>query len=345
MTKIICRAPLRISYAGGGTDLEPFLSEHGGSVINSAINQFAYATVEPWHSWYFVSNDLNEVKEYLLEPNDYDQSATRLLVNSYLFLKKKFNLPEKPVKITTTSDVPPGSGLGSSSAITVSILTALIKFFEVKVSDYELSEYSFHIERELCNLPGGKQDQYASVHGGLKKYNFNRNKTVIENMHISPDFKNTLNLSTVLYNVGSPRPNANTIFTLTDNVITDNIKNLEKNKTSIRETIKLKQNCELMREAMQSKNIKKMGYIFNQNWQIKKMISPTITTDFLEEVYKVALEHGAMGGKICGAGGGGHVIFLVDIDDRARLIRKLNSLAGKVVPFIFHEKGAESWKM
>ena len=90
MTKIICRAPLRISYAGGGTDLEPFLSEHGGSVINSAINQFAYATVEPWHSWYFVSNDLNEVKEYLLEPNDYDQSATRLLVNSYLFLKKKF---------------------------------------------------------------------------------------------------------------------------------------------------------------------------------------------------------------------------------------------------------------
>ena len=96
---------------------------------------------------------------------------------------------------------------------------------------------------------------------------------------------------------------------------------------------------------MKSKNIKKMGYIFNQNWQIKKMISPTITTDFLEEVYKVALENGAMGGKICGAGGGGHVIFLVDIDDRARLIRKLNSLAGKVVPFFFHEKGAESWKM
>ena len=99
MTKIICRAPLRISYAGGGTDLEPFLSEHGGSVINSAINQFAYATVAPWHSWYFVSNDLNEVKEYLLEPNDYDQSATRLLVNSYLFLKKSSIYPRSLSKL------------------------------------------------------------------------------------------------------------------------------------------------------------------------------------------------------------------------------------------------------
>jgi len=345
MSKIICRAPLRISYAGGGTDLEPFLNDHGGSVINSAINQFAYATVEPWHSWYFVSHDLNEAKEYLLEPKDYDHSATKLLVNSFLFLKEKFNLPEKPIKITTTSDVSPGSGLGSSSAITVSILTALIKYFQIKVSDYNLSEYSFYIERELCNLPGGKQDQYASVYGGLKKYNFNRDKTDIENMHISSDFKNTLNVSTVLYNVGSPRPDANTIFSLSDNVITDNIKNLEKNKTSISETIKLKKNCELMKDAIRSKDIKKMGAIFNQNWQIKKMISPTITTDFLDEVYKVALANGAMGGKICGAGGGGHVIFLVDIDNRARLIKKLNSLAGKVVPFVFHEKGAESWKM
>ena len=100
-----------------------------------------------------------------------------------------------------------------------------------------------------------------------------------------------------------------------------------------------------MKEAMQSKNIKSMAHIFNQNWQIKKIISPTITTDFLEEVYEVALANGAMGAKICGAGGGGHVIFLVDINDRARLVKKLNSLAGKVVPFIFHEKGAESWKM
>jgi D-glycero-alpha-D-manno-heptose-7-phosphate kinase len=336
---------LRISYAGGGTDLEPFLSDNGGSVINSAINQFAYCTVEPWHSWYFVSNDLNKDKEYLWEPTDYDHSATKLLVNSFLFLKEKFDLPETPIKITTTSDVSPGSGLGSSSAITVSILTALIKFFQVKVSDYELCEYSFYVERELCNLPGGKQDQYASVYGGLKKYNFNRDKTDIENMHISPDFKNTLNVNTVLYNVGSPRPDANTIFNLSDNVITDNIKNLEKNNTSISETIKLKKNCELMKEAMQSKNIKSMAHIFNQNWQIKKIISPTITTDFLEEVYEVALANGAMGAKICGAGGGGHVIFLVDINDRARLIKKLNSLAGKVVPFIFYEKGAESWKM
>ena len=100
-----------------------------------------------------------------------------------------------------------------------------------------------------------------------------------------------------------------------------------------------------MSEAIQRQNLKQMAYIFNENWQIKKQISPTITTPFLEEVYKQAMLNGALGGKICGAGGGGHVIFLVEIDQRAKLISKLNSMAGKVVPFSFSNKGVESWNM
>ena len=90
MKKIICRAPLRISYAGGGTDLEPFLSQHGGMVINSTINQFAYTTVEEWHSWLFNSVDIDEETQYFTQPEDYTDDQSRLLVNTFIFLSKKF---------------------------------------------------------------------------------------------------------------------------------------------------------------------------------------------------------------------------------------------------------------
>ncbi len=344
MVKVISRAPLRISYAGGGTDLEPFLSQYGGMVINSTINQFAYTTVEEWHSWVFTSTDINEEKRYLVPPTVYDDSSSRLLVNTYIFLNGKFKLPKTPIKVVTTSDVSPGSGLGSSSAITVSLLSAMAKFFHITISKKELSDYAFYIERELCKFPGGKQDQTASVFGGLKKYDFLKDKTNVSEINTSQEFLNTLNINTVLYDAGASRPNADTIFRI-DNIINDNVDNLKKTKTSIDQTIKLRENCILMLEAIQQQNLKQMAYIFNENWQIKKLISPTITTPFLEEVYKQAMLNGALGGKICGAGGGGHVIFLVEIDQRAKLISTLNSMAGTVVPFSFSNKGVESWNM
>ena len=100
-----------------------------------------------------------------------------------------------------------------------------------------------------------------------------------------------------------------------------------------------------MKSAIENKNIRHMATIFNDNWEIKKQISKTITTEFLDEIYKVAMENGAIGGKICGAGGGGHLIFLVSIENRKKLINKLNSLAGSVIPFSFTNNGVESWKI
>ena len=343
MKKIICRAPLRISYAGGGTDLEPFLSQHGGMVINSTINQFAYTTVEEWHSWLFNSVDIDEETQYFTQPEDYTDNQSRLLVNTFIFLSKKYQLPKIPIKVTTTSDVSPGSGLGSSSAVTVSLLIAISNFFNIDIPKQEVSDFAFHIERTLCKFPGGKQDQFASVFGGMRKYDFLKDKTVVNDLYISKSFLNTLNLNTILYDAGGSRPTANSIFHLDDNIIDDNIKNLRITKKSKEQTLRLKENCVLMAKAIESGDLKKMAYIFNENWQIKKQISPTITTKFLDDVYTQAMANGALGGKICGAGGGGHVIFLVEIDKRAGLIKKLNSMAGKVVPFSFNSKGAETW--
>ena len=192
MKKIICRAPLRISYAGGDTDLEPFLSEHGGMVINSTINQFAYTSVEEWHSWLFRSVDINEESEFFTQPEAYTDNESRLLVNTFIFLNNKYKLPKIPIKVTTTSDVAPGSGLGSSSAVTVSLLLAISNFFKIRISKQEMSNYAFHIERALCKFPGGKQDQFASVFGGLRKYDFFRDKTVVSDIDISKSFLKNL---------------------------------------------------------------------------------------------------------------------------------------------------------
>lgn len=335
--KIISRAPLRISYAGGGTDLEPFLSKFGGCVIASTINQYSYTIISPCQEWIFYSKDLNTKSIYKnLSDNLHLDDKNILLINTYLYFCKKFKIKKTPIKIITTSDVVPGSGLGGSSATVVCILSALLKYYNIHIDKIELSELAFHIERNISNMPGGKQDQYTSCFGGFKLFEFLKNKNIINDLNVDYQFKNTLEMSTLLYYAGMPRQNT---------VINENLDNLKNNPVSTQYTHLLKNNCISMKSAIENKNIRHMATIFNDNWEIKKQISKTITTEFLDEIYKVAMENGAIGGKICGAGGGGHLIFLVSIENRKKLINKLNSLAGSVIPFSFTNNGVESWKI
>lgn len=340
MKKLYSRAPLRISYAGGGTDLEPFCSDHGGVVIAGTINHYAYTTIESCHAWEFVATDNDSHITYKECPDEYTQQKDlSLLINSYVYLLREFKLPKVPVKITTTSDVLPGSGLGSSSAICVSLINAILNFFDKPLNKFELAQMAHVIERDICQLPGGKQDQYASVFGGLKRYNFSKEVSV-DNINCGIDFIKTLNLSTILYDTGTPRPNSDTIF----NIIDTNVDQLKNNQVSVEKTFKLKTNCLEMFTAIEQNDINKMANIFNTNWVLKKKISPTISNSILDEIHDIAIEHSAMGAKICGAGGGGHVIFLVDIENRSKLIRKLNTCGGKIKPFLFTQTGAEIWK-
>ena len=171
MKTVFAKAPLRMALAGGGTDLEPYYSRYGGFVLNATIDQYAYCKVEPSREWCFKSIDLGiEEKHNLWNNVEYIDSKLKLLINSYQYLTK--DVEREPVKITTYVESPPGSGLGSSSALVVALIAAIAEYYNVPLGEYDMAEYAIEIERKICDLPGGKQDQFAAAFGGFNFMEF-----------------------------------------------------------------------------------------------------------------------------------------------------------------------------
>ncbi len=335
---IISKAPLRISFAGGGTDLEPFCSTHGGCVLSATINQYAYVKIEPNPSltddtWMFCSPDFSEENKLTGDIDDWDTNKSTLLVKTYKHMYKKYQFELSPVKITGYCETPPGSGLGSSSAYTVATVSAINRYYALGLSKYDIADVSHYIERDVCSLPGGKQDQYASTFGGINFIEF-KNQVLVNPIELPESFQEKLQMSTVLYYIGGQRNHS---------VIEDNIKNLQENKDTITKTFQLKENCNSFFTAITTGDQQRIVELMNENHLLKKQLSSKIIDPYIEEIYQTAITHGAMSGKICGAGGGGHMIFFTDFTKRHNLIKTLNSLDGHVVPFSFTHKGTITW--
>lgn len=226
MISVISKVPLRLGLAGGGTDLEPYCSTYGGVVLSATIDQYAYCKVEPDDDWTFKSIDLDIEEKYEFILNDYISGhPLKLLINTYLYLVNKSRF-KSPVKITTYCETPPGSGLGSSSAVVVSIIAALSEYLNIPMGEYDIAKTAFEIERKICNLPGGKQDQFASVFGGFNYIEFLKDgKTIVNPLRLNSKIQNMLEMNTVLYYVGSPRKDARVIET--------NMNNLKNNSNTI----------------------------------------------------------------------------------------------------------------
>ena len=237
MNTVIAKAPLRLGLSGGGTDLEPYCSTYGGVVLSATIDQYAYCKVEPNNNWIFKSIDLGIEEKFEFFPDNYDKNhPLKLLINTYLYLLPKSSI-KTAVKITTYCETPPGSGLGSSSAIVVSLIAALAEYLNVPMGDYDIAKTAFEIERNICDLPGGKQDQFAAVFGGFNYIEFLKNgQTIVNPLRLSYKIQNMLEMNTILYYVGKPRKSAKVIET--------NINNLKSNFKSIQATHDIKKTCE-----------------------------------------------------------------------------------------------------
>ena len=209
MKTVFSKAPLRMALAGGGTDLEAYYSRYGGFVLNATIDQYAYCKVEPYREWCFKSIDLNVEEKHNFWDQDlaeggYVDSKLKLLVNSYQYLTAKTE--REPVKSTTYVEAPPGSGLGSSSALVVALIAAIAEYYNIPLGEYDIAEYAIEIERKICDLPGGKQDQFAAAFGGFNFMEFLKDgRTIVIPLMLNSKTQNMMELSTVLYYVGTPR--------------------------------------------------------------------------------------------------------------------------------------------
>jgi len=346
MSKVVfAKAPLRMALAGGGTDLQPYWSKYGGVVLNATIDQYAYCKIEPCvcnheKCWSFKSVDLGMEERYdfystPFMQGEYVDSDLQLLVNTYQYLTAKTD--RHPVKITTYVEAPPGSGLGSSSALVVALIAAIAEYHKIPLGEYDIAEYAVEIERKICDMPGGKQDQFAAAFGGFNFTEFLQDgRTIVNPLRLNYKTQNMMELSTVLYYVGKPRKDSR--------VIENTARGLVDDEVVLNATHKIKEACIEYKRSLLTGDFKRISELMETYWRSKLETNPHVASPEILDAYEYALQNGATGAKISGAGGGGHMVLFTEFERRHELITALKEKEGRVVPFKFVKHGVDVWR-
>lgn len=332
------KAPLRLGFAGGGTDVSPFSDIHGGFILNATIDRYAYCTIEETFddNVIFCSSEKNEqitLASTLHLPLDGSWDLHKGVYNRIVkdFIKKPLSF-----KMTTQSDVVAGSGLGGSSTLVVAIIQAFTEWLNLPLGEYDIAHLAFEIERVDIGLAGGKQDQYAATFGGFNFMEFYQDRVVVNPLSIKPWIVSEMESAMLIYFTGLAREGAD--------VIHEQIRNVnQKNESSLAAMHQLKKDALSMKEALLTGHLGRFATLLDSAWHTKKKMATSITNSHLEEIYHVAKEAGAMAGKLSGAGGGGYIMFMVNPTQKKKVIQVLEKFGGSVDPFQFTQKGAFSW--
>lgn len=335
------RAPLRLGFAGGGTDVSPFCDQYGGYVMNAAIDKFAYATIDRCQAGAFEFHSLDADAR---ETTTFDRVVAepgplQLMKGVLVSLACEFpEIAESGIRIRSYSDAPPGSGLGSSSTMVVALVTAFSEYFGLPYGEYEVAKIAHDIERKDLALSGGRQDQYAAAFGGFNFMEFYENDRVIVNpLRIKDWVRAELEASLVLYFTGVSRSSATIIDEQSRNVV-------DGKKQAVDAMLRLKDEAVQMKEALLRGDIFRFGAIMKSSWLLKKQMAGSITNPAIDAVEKVAEDNGAIAAKVSGAGGGGFMMFVCDPSDRIRLSNALKAQGGTLLDFHFNSSGAVAWK-
>jgi D-glycero-alpha-D-manno-heptose-7-phosphate kinase len=338
---IRAKAPLRIGLAGGGTDVSPYADLYGGAILNATINLYAHATIEPLDNGKIIldSVDLGECVELDATAELPIDGTLDILKGVYNRIVKDYVKKPLSFRLTTSVDVPKGSGLGSSSTITVAILGAFAEWLQLPLGEYDIARLAFEIERKDLKMAGGRQDQYAATFGGFNFMEFYADEKVIVNpLRIRPEYRNELEFNIVIYYTGTSRLSAQIIEKQASNFT-------NKAEKSVEAGHKLKEQAVMMKEAILTGRLDSIGKILEFGWFYKKQTASNISNPVIDKIYDAALAAGATGGKISGAGGGGFMMFYVPGTARYKVAEVLNSFGGAVRSFNFTELGMTSWTM
>jgi D-glycero-alpha-D-manno-heptose-7-phosphate kinase len=335
------RAPLRLGFAGGGTDLSPYCDEFGGAVLNFSIDRFAYAFISPRDDGRvaFRARDLDLEESFALGA-DMAQGRLALHRGVYQRMLRDHNQGRPmAMTVTTTVDAPPGSGLGSSSALVVALVDAFRAFLGLPLGQYDVAHLAFEIERKDLGLAGGKQDQYAAAFGGLNFIEFLAGDRVIVNpLRVATRIRNELESSLAICFSGQSRESAAIIDRQTTAMV-------RHTGAAIEALHQLKSDAIEMKRALLQGHISEMARILDHSWTSKKATASGVSNQRLEELHDLARRNGAMAGKVSGAGGGGFMMFMVPPEERLRLVNALNAAGAEASPVKFTDLGCETWQV
>jgi D-glycero-alpha-D-manno-heptose-7-phosphate kinase len=323
---IITQTPLRISFVGGGTDFSDFYRKQSGEVVSTAINKYVYVIIkeryDPKICLNYTSREIvdsvDEIKHELIREAMRETNVTQ------------------GVEITTLSDIPAhGSGLGSSSSVTVGVLNALYAYQGISKTAEDLAQKACEIEIDVLGKPIGKQDQYIVAYGGLRHIQFQSDESVlVENLPISGETKRKLNTNTLLFYTGIAR-HASDILTEQEENTTSNLNILCSMKSLVGELKSLL----IHHQNNGHHSLDEFGDLLHQGWQLKQKLASKISNSQLNEIYRTAYESGALGGKLLGAGGGGFFLFYACPENHDDIRSALNHL--QEYPFNLERDGSK----
>lgn len=316
---IISQTPLRISFCGGGTDLKEYWEDYGGAVISTTINRNIFVVVKDRidnEIWLKYSE--NEIVKRLEEIKNTRWRECMRMTGII-----------KGVEVTCLSDISKGSGLGGSSAFAVGSLNALHTLDGRHKSAKELAEEAAKIEIDILKEPIGLQDQYAVAYGGLNLIEFKREGNVLVNpIIVSNTLRNNLSSNLLLFSTGITR-DANSVLS----------EQKKETKSKVEILHKMKEFAYASRDALHSSDLRKFGELLHQNWEYKKNMASNISNPVIDGYYDIARKAGAIGGKICGAGAGGFLLFYVEPEKQDKVRLALREL--KEVPINFESSGSK----
>ena len=316
---IVVRTPLRVSFLGGGTDFPEHYRKHGGAVVSTAIDKYIYVIVKQrFDNMVYVNYSKKEIVESVME-----------LEHELVREAMRVTGVEQGVEITTLADVPSsGTGLGSSSSVTVGLLQALHAFHGHLVTAETLARQACEIEIERCGKPIGVQDQYIAAYGGLRELTFCKDDEVkVTDLGLKEEVLRRLNRNMMLFYTHLTRPSGSVLSEQRDN-----IRERRASLVSLRELAMQARNC------LQCADLTTFGEILHQGWELKKGLASGVSNRALDEHYGAAREAGALGGKIAGAGGGGFLLLYCPLAAQDEVRHTLASL--RELPFAFERDGS-----
>ncbi len=329
---LIVRSPVRISFGGGGTDLPAYYERYGGAVLSAAINKYFYTVLQKRSDdkIQVISSDLRAVETW--------RDIARMSVKGSeleipLSVLKELNC-DVSVNLFLASEIPPGTGLGSSASVCVNVLKTLTTYMRMEFSKYQLAEKAFHIARNVLEKPVGKQDEYASAFGGLNYIRFHENGSVdVEPVDLDAGLLRELQACLMLFFTGASHHSWTILKEQEQSTRTESGMAVE----SLHEIRGL---ADRMRAALREGDLESFGHLLHEGWEAKKRVSSRISNTHIDEMYALARDQGALGGKITGAGGGGFLLLFCAPDRQSSVRDALTAMGAREMGFEFDFQGA-----
>jgi D-glycero-alpha-D-manno-heptose-7-phosphate kinase len=329
------KAPLRVSFSGGGSDVSPYCDEHGGCVLSTTIGMYAVGSlsVRSDNQVKIFSVDYDELVHYELG-NEINEGDKLSFLRSVI---QRLN-PPSGINLYLHSDAPPGTGLGSSGAISALIVGLINRAFNLMLTKYDMARIAYEVEHDDLGRAVGRQDHYAAVFGGMNFMEFSKASTVVFPLRVEPWILEELGYHLQMFYTRKKRDS--------NDIVAAQVKFYEERRASTMDAlVEIKALAREMTKCLVQGKLRNFGELLHQAWLEKQRMNPATVTPYLNEIYEEARRQGAVGGKLLGAGGGGFFIFYTPFTKKGRVAEALSKMGAQLTPLVFDFDGMQTWQV